>query len=179
MNRALPCNSPQLFTVGGHFGIRCMGYPSYARNSACALPSLSPFHYVMAKIVPMAQLGAHAWSWYEAILLRDTDPCHLYFSSPNFMSPLFPLDDLGLHCSSGKSWMSLHFQRGDLVPSFHWRNLLKTFRWSSGNWSIHNCAILPRISSDNLYHTTNLSSSNWSWDGEGVKMGGEGDYLTT
>ena len=28
-----------------------MGYPSYARNRACALPSPSPFHYVMAKIV--------------------------------------------------------------------------------------------------------------------------------
>ena len=28
-----------------------MGYPSYARNCACALPSPSPYHYVMAKIV--------------------------------------------------------------------------------------------------------------------------------
>ena len=28
-----------------------MGYPSYACNRACALPSPSPFHYVMAKIV--------------------------------------------------------------------------------------------------------------------------------
>ena len=39
-----------------------MGYPSYARNRACALPSLSPFHYVMAKIVPVVQLAAHAKS---------------------------------------------------------------------------------------------------------------------
>ena len=39
-----------------------MGYPSYARNRACALPSPSPFHYVMAKIVPMVQLAAHAKS---------------------------------------------------------------------------------------------------------------------
>ena len=30
-----------------------MGYPSYARNRACALPSPLPFHYVMAKIVPL------------------------------------------------------------------------------------------------------------------------------
>ena len=37
-----------------------MGYPSYARNRACALPSPSPFHYVMAKIVPVVQLAAHA-----------------------------------------------------------------------------------------------------------------------
>ena len=37
-----------------------MGYPSYARNRACALPSPSPFHYVVAKIVPVVQLAAHA-----------------------------------------------------------------------------------------------------------------------
>ena len=39
-----------------------MGYPSYACNRACALPSPSPFHYVMAKIVPVVQLAAHAKS---------------------------------------------------------------------------------------------------------------------
>ena len=39
-----------------------MGYPSYARNRACALPSPSPFHYLMAKIVPLVQLAAHAKS---------------------------------------------------------------------------------------------------------------------
>ena len=39
-----------------------MWYPSYARNRACALPSPSPFHYVMAKIVPVVQLAAHAKS---------------------------------------------------------------------------------------------------------------------
>ena len=39
-----------------------MGYPSYARNRACALPSPSPFHYVMAKIVPVLQLATHAKS---------------------------------------------------------------------------------------------------------------------
>ena len=39
-----------------------MWYPSYARNHACALPSPSPFHYVMAKIVPVVQLAAHAKS---------------------------------------------------------------------------------------------------------------------
>ena len=37
-----------------------MGYPSYARNRACAWPSPSPFHCVMAKIVPVVQLAAHA-----------------------------------------------------------------------------------------------------------------------
>ena len=39
-----------------------MGYPSYARNRACALPSPSPFHYVMAKIMPVVQLATHARS---------------------------------------------------------------------------------------------------------------------
>ena len=39
-----------------------MGYPIYARSHACALPSPSPFHYVMAKIVPVVQLAAHAKS---------------------------------------------------------------------------------------------------------------------
>ena len=39
-----------------------IGYPSYARNRACALPSPLPFHYVMAKIVPVVQLAAHAKS---------------------------------------------------------------------------------------------------------------------
>ena len=39
-----------------------MGYPTYARSCACALPSPSPFHYVMTKIVPVVQLAAHAKS---------------------------------------------------------------------------------------------------------------------
>ena len=39
-----------------------MGYPSYARNRAYALPSPSPLHYVMAQIVPVVQLAAHAKS---------------------------------------------------------------------------------------------------------------------
>ena len=39
-----------------------MGYPGYARNRACALPSPLPFHYVMAKIAPVVQLAAHAKS---------------------------------------------------------------------------------------------------------------------
>ena len=56
-----------------------MGYPSYARNRACALPSPSPFHYVMAKIVPVVQLAARTKSstlyggtvvrWYNQIFL--------------------------------------------------------------------------------------------------------------
>ena len=37
-------------------------YPSYARNRARALPSPSPFHNVVAKIVPVVQLAAHAKS---------------------------------------------------------------------------------------------------------------------
>ena len=32
-----------------------MGYPSYARNRACALPSPLPFHHLMAKNVPSVQ----------------------------------------------------------------------------------------------------------------------------
>ena len=39
-----------------------MGYPSHAGNRACALPSPSPFHCVMARIVPVVQLAAHAKS---------------------------------------------------------------------------------------------------------------------
>ena len=39
-----------------------MGYPSYARNRSYALPSPSPLHYVMAQIVPVVQLAAHAKS---------------------------------------------------------------------------------------------------------------------
>ena len=39
-----------------------MGYPSYARNRAYALPSPSPLHYVMAQIVPVVQLATHAKS---------------------------------------------------------------------------------------------------------------------
>ena len=38
------------------------GYPSYALNRACTLPFHSPFHYVMAKIVPAMQLATHAKS---------------------------------------------------------------------------------------------------------------------
>ena len=36
-----------------------MGYPSYPRNPTCALPSPSPFHYVMAKIVLSMRLAAY------------------------------------------------------------------------------------------------------------------------
>ena len=36
--------------------------PSYASNRACALPSPSPFHYAMAKIMPVVQLAADAKS---------------------------------------------------------------------------------------------------------------------
>ena len=39
-----------------------MGYPSYACNRACVSPSPPPFHYVMAKIVPVVQLAVHAKS---------------------------------------------------------------------------------------------------------------------
>ena len=39
-----------------------MGYPSYARKSAYALPSPSPFHFIRAKIVPAVQLAVHAKS---------------------------------------------------------------------------------------------------------------------
>ena len=39
-----------------------MGYPSCARNRPCILPSPSPFHYIMAKIVPVVQLATHAKS---------------------------------------------------------------------------------------------------------------------
>ena len=38
------------------------GYPINAHNRACALLSPSPFHNVMAKIVPAMQLTAHAKS---------------------------------------------------------------------------------------------------------------------
>ena len=38
------------------------GYPSYARNRAGALPSPSPLHYIMAEIVSVVQLAAHAQS---------------------------------------------------------------------------------------------------------------------
>ena len=39
-----------------------MGYPSYARNRPCALPSPSLVHYEMAGIVPAMQLAAHTKS---------------------------------------------------------------------------------------------------------------------
>lgn len=46
-----------------------------------------------------------------------------------FMFPLFFLEDLGPHCSWGKSWswMSLHLPSGGRFGSFfHWRNFLET-----------------------------------------------------
>ena len=39
-----------------------VGYPTYTRNRAYVLPSPSPFHYVMTKIVPTTQLAEHAKS---------------------------------------------------------------------------------------------------------------------
>ena len=59
-NRSSKARDPP--SMRTHFAAVSMGYPSYARNRACALPSPSPFHYVMAKIVPVVQLAAHAKS---------------------------------------------------------------------------------------------------------------------
>ena len=44
------------------FWRKLMGYPSYASNCACVLPSFSPFYYVVARIVPAVQLAAHVKS---------------------------------------------------------------------------------------------------------------------
>ena len=41
---------------------RIIGYSRYTRNRTCALPSPSPLHHAMAKIVPVVQLAAHAES---------------------------------------------------------------------------------------------------------------------
>ena len=73
--RAMPnCVPAVRYTEAGHSNMHTslssvgiswrtlMRYPSYARNHACALPSPSPFHCVMAQIVPVAQLVAHAKS---------------------------------------------------------------------------------------------------------------------
>ena len=75
-----------------------MRYPSYARNRAYALPSPSPFHYVMAKIVPAVQLAAHAKS--------NT----LYSRSYGRTSKFFRLDGL-LLC---RIIMGLRFARCEL-----------------------------------------------------------------
>ena len=48
-----------------HFIVICrclLTHPSYARNRASALPSPSPFHYLMAKIAIAMQLATHAKS---------------------------------------------------------------------------------------------------------------------
>ena len=39
-----------------------MGYPTYAPNRACVLPSRPSITYIMTKIVPVVQLAAHATS---------------------------------------------------------------------------------------------------------------------
>ena len=44
------------------FWRKLMGYPSYASNCACVLPSFSPFYYIVARIVPAVQLAAHVKS---------------------------------------------------------------------------------------------------------------------
>ena len=67
-----------------------MGYPSYARNRACALPSPSPFHYVMAKIVPVVQLAAHA----KSSTLYGRTVVRLYGRTTKF----FQFDGLLLFC---------------------------------------------------------------------------------
>ena len=58
-----------LTRFSAHFIVicRCLlahtnGVSKLRRNYACALPSPSPFHYVMATIVPMVKLAAHAKS---------------------------------------------------------------------------------------------------------------------
>ena len=86
-----------------------------------------------------------------------------------FMSPLFPLKDLGPHCSWGKSWswMSLHLPEGDLAPSFIGATSWKHVRW----WSVEYAKFyLCAISSENRYRITNLSF-NWPWDDKGVGRG--------
>ena len=75
-----------------------MGYTSYERNHACALPSPSPFHYTMAKIVPVVQLATHAKS------------CTLYGRSYGRTTKFFGLDGLLLF----RIIMGLRFARCEL-----------------------------------------------------------------
>ena len=57
-----PAGRSSLLTSVGVSWRTLMGYPSYARNCTCALPSPSPLPHVMAKIVPAVQLAAYAKS---------------------------------------------------------------------------------------------------------------------
>ena len=76
--RAMPSRVPAVrYTEARHSSMRTslssagvswrtlIGYPSYARNRACALPSPLPFHYVMATIVP----------WYSWPRMLKVAPC--------------------------------------------------------------------------------------------------------
>ena len=83
-----------------------MEYPSYARNRACVLPSPSSFHCVMAKIVPVVQLAAHAKS------------STLYGRSYGRTSKFFRLDGLllfriimGLRCARFAKICNCHIKQ--------------------------------------------------------------------
>ena len=81
-----PAGRSTLLTSVGVSWRTLMGYPSYARNCTCALPSPSPLPHVMAKIVPAVQLAAYAKS--------STLYGCLYSRKSNF----FRLDELLLWC---------------------------------------------------------------------------------
>ena len=67
-----------------------MGYPTYARNRVCVLPSRPSITYIMTKIVPVVQLAAHAKSstLYSRTVVR----------SYGRTTKLFRLDGLLLFC---------------------------------------------------------------------------------
>ena len=89
---------PSMRTLSSSDGVSwraLMGYTSYERNHACALPSPSPFHYAMAKIVPVVQLATHAKS------------CTLYGRSYGRTTKFFGLDGLLLfRIIMGLRWSS-------------------------------------------------------------------------
>ena len=95
-----------------------MGYPSYARNRACALPSPSPFHYVIAKIVPVVQLAAHVKS--------STLYGHTYVRSYGRTTKFFRLDGLLL----------FRIVKGLRSASSAIKNILEACRKSKSNCQI-------------------------------------------
>ena len=93
-----------------------VGYPSYERSRACALPSPASFHFVMYTVVPAMQLAAHAKS------------STLYGRSYVRKSKSFWLDRLLLFLITmerGCARCELRYNITDLVLSFSFRTVVR------------------------------------------------------
>lgn len=131
-----------------------MGYPSYAPNCACALPSTLPFHYVIARNAPAMHLALHSKS---STLYGRSNGRKFKFYSATWVTTISY--SYGLCCArcelryylpSPVSGCSLTGTRSRiLLQSIKLHPFLRIFRILSLNYAYTSC---PPFSSESKHH---------------------------